>query len=356
VPKDPTVTTSSSEPVPGRRPTIADVAALAGTSKGTVSFVLNDRPGVAAATRERVHAAMAELGWQPSTVARALSISRANVVGLVLNRTPESLRSDPFFAPFIAGLELGVAGSDVALLLRFVESIEDEEAVYRNLAKTRRVDGVVVADLRRDDSRIPLLIELRLPAVTLNEPDVPSPFIPVSSDDLVGFVAGVEHLIALGHRRIAHVRGPEVYLHADRRRQSWERAMRRHGLEPSLSVRSDFTAAGGAEATRTLLALPADERPTAILYANDLMAVAGMAVAHQMGLSLPRDLSVIGFDDAELAAYMHPALTTVRTDPLAWGQLTARTLLDLVHHGRRVQSACVGPAELIVRGSTTVAP
>ena len=356
MPKDPSDVASSTGPVSGRRPTISDVAALAGTSKGTVSFVLNDRPGVAAKTRERVQAAMAELGWQPSSLARSLSTSRANVIGLVLARTPETLRSDPFFAPFIAGLELGVADSDVAVLLRFVESIEAEEAVYRNLASARRVDGVVVADLRRNDSRIPLLVELGLHAVTLNEPDVPSPFISVCSDDLVGVVAGVEHLIALGHRRIAHVRGPEIYLHADRRRRSWEQALRRHGLEPSLSVSADFTAAGGAEATRTLLELPADERPTAIVYANDLMAVAGMVVAQSMGLSLPRDLSVIGFDDAELAAYMHPALTTVRTDPLAWGRLTARTLLDLVHHGRRVESASVGPAELVVRGSTTVAP
>lgn len=356
MPEGPPVVTSSTGSAPGRRPTISDVAALAGTSKGTVSFVLNDRPGVAVKTRERVLAAMAELGWQPSMLARSLSISRANAIGLVLARTPETLRSDPFFAPFIAGLELGVAGSDATVLLRFVESVEAEEAVYRNLATARRVDGVIVADLRCNDSRIGLLAELGLPAVTLNRPDVPSPFIPVCSDDLVGVVAGVEHLIDLGHRRIAHVGGPSIYLHADRRRQSWEQALHAHGLEPGLFAAADFTAAGGAEATRALLERPADERPTAIVYANDLMAVAGMVVAQSMGLSLPRDLSVIGFDDSELAAYVHPALTTVRTEPVAWGRLTAHTLLDLVHHGRRVESARIEPAELVVRGSTTVAP
>ena len=356
MPQIPPSVASSKGSGTGRRPTISDVAALAGTSKGTVSFVLNNRPGVAVKTRERVLAAMAELGWQPNMLARSLSISRANAIGLVLARTPDTLRSDPFFAPFIAGVELGIAGTDAAVLLRFVEGAEAEEAVYRNLATARRVDGVIVADLRCNDSRIPLLAELGLRAVTLNEPDVPSPFIAVCSDDLVGVVAGVEHLIGLGHRRIAHVGGPSIYLHAGRRKQSWEGALRDHGLEPGLFAEADFTAAGGAEATRWLLDRPAAERPTAIVYANDSMAVAGMVVAQAMGLSLPRDLSVIGFDDSELAAYVHPALTTIRTDPVAWGRLTARTLLDLVHDGRRVQTATVGPAELVVRGSTTVAP
>lgn len=349
--------TNSSPPLSStgaaRRPTITDVAALAGTSKGTVSFVLNGRPGVAAETRDRVLAAMAELGWQPSQPARSLSTSRANAIGLVLARTPETLRSDSFFAPFIAGVEVGLVHTENAVLLKFVEDTEAEETAYRTLATGRRVDGVIVTDLRRQDWRIRLLQELGLPAVTLNRPDVDSPFVAVCDDDFAGVRASVDHLTDLGHERIAHVSGPQVYLHAVRRRAAWQTAMRDHGLDPGAVVEGDFTAAGGADATARLLDVPASQRPTAIVYANDTMAVAGTVVAQSMGLELPRDLSVIGFDDSELAAHLNPPLTTVRTDPFAWGRLTARTLIDLVQHDSRPDEVRVGPAELVVRGSTT---
>lgn len=337
---------------PPRRATISDVARLAKTSKGTVSFVLNGRPGVGAQTRERVLAAIEELGWQPSQLARSLSTSQANAFGLVLARKAETLRTDSFFAPFIAGVEHGISESDYALLLRFVADEQAEEAAYRSLATGARVDGVILADLRCQDSRIALLTELGLPAVTLNRPDVDSPFVSVCDDDLAGLRASVEHLISLGHRRIAHISGPLGYLHTVRRRACWAETVRAGGGEPGPFAESDFTAAGGAEATRALLELPVGERPTAIVYGNDTMAVAGMVVAQSMGFVLPRDLSVIGFDDTELAAYVAPALTTVRTGPFEWGRLTAQTLLDLVHQRRRPDNVRVGPAELILRAST----
>ncbi len=335
-----------------RRPTITDVASLAGTSKGTVSFVLNNRPGVATATRERVLDAIDQLGWRPNQLARALSTSRANAIGLVLARTPETLRSDSFFAPFIAGVERGLPDPECAVLLRFVADAEAEAAVYRNLAAGHRVDGVIVADLRRQDERIGLLVRLGLAAVTLNLPDVDSPFTAICDDDLAGMRAAVEHLVALGHRRIGHVSGPLVYLHSERRRLAWEQTLAEHSLPAGPFAEGDFTGAGGAAATRTLLALPAHERPTAIVYANDPMAVAGIVVAQGLGLDVPRDLSVIGFDDSVVSAYVQPALTTVRTDAYAWGQLTARTLVDLVHHDRRSGHLSTGPSELVVRHST----
>ncbi|VTR76172.1 LacI family DNA-binding transcriptional regulator [Cellulomonas hominis] len=338
-------------PVAQRRPTISDVAARAGTSKGTVSFVLNGRAGVAPATRARVLAAIDELGFSPSGAARALSRSRADAIGLVLARHPETLRSDSFFAAFLGGLEQGLAGTDTAVLLRFVADEEQEVAAHRSLAEGRRVDGLVLADLRCDDPRIDLVAGLGLPAVTLNEPDVPSPFLAVRQDDLSAVRHAVSHLVALGHRRIGHVSGPLRYLHALRRRDAWLDALAGHGLAPGAWEESDFTAQGGAQATHALLDRTPDERPTAVLYGNDTMAVAGTVAAQSRGLVLPRDLSVVGFDDAELSAHVRPALTTIRTDPYGWGAAAGRCLIDLVHGRGRVEITMQAP-RLVVRDST----
>lgn len=340
---------------PARRTTIADVAALSGTSKGTVSFVLNNKPGVADETRRRVLAAIDELGWQPSRLAQSLSFSRADAIGLVLARTAETLRSDSFFAPFIAGVEHSVSQADMSVLLRFVESEEAELDAYRSLVRGGRVDGVIVADLRPEDSRIAFLAELGVPAVTLNRPDVPSSFGAVVNDDAAGVAAAVEHLLGLGHRRVSQVSGPQHYLHTRRRRAAFVSALEARGLEVCSVAEADFTAQGAAEATRALLGVSAEQRPTAILFDNDTMAVAGSVVAHDLGLNVPRDLSVVGFDDAELSAYVSPSLTTVRTDPFGWGAVAARQLLAVIGGAAPGDDLALEVPSLVVRSSTAPA-
>ncbi|GAA0455361.1 LacI family transcriptional regulator [Paractinoplanes deccanensis] len=326
------------------RPTIRDVAQAAGVSKGTVSFVLNGRPGVAEDTKRRILAAAEALGWTPSHQARALSVSRAFAVGLVLAREPELLGADPFFPAFIAGVERTLSDRGQSLVLQVVPE-DEEEAGYRRLAGSKRVDGVFVLDLRVGDTRIALLEELAMPAVTIARPDVPSSFPAVLVDDRPGIVAAVRHLQELGHRRIAHVGGPAHFLHAAIRKDAWERT-----TEDGPYVEADFSAAGGAQATRALL--ESGQRPTAIVYANDLMAIAGMAVAQEYGIAVPAQLSVTGFDNTELAGYVSPPLTTVRTDPYLWGREAAQALLDLIEGGDRHGDIPVPPAQLVVRGST----
>lgn len=334
------------------RVTIVDVARLAGVSKGAVSLALNDRPGVSEPTRKRIRAAAAELGWRPSQRARGLSVSRAFALGLVLARDPELLGADPFFPPFIAGVETVLSGRDQALVLQMVPE-EAEEAGYRRLARDGRVDGVFLTDVRRGDPRIALLEEIGLPAVTLNRPAVPSPFPSVSIDDRPGVTATVEHLAGLGHTLIGHVAGPDRYLHGSRRREAWRRAVAAAGLPEGPCERSDFSAAGGAAATRALLGR--DPRPTAIVYANDTMAIAGLAVARDLGLSVPDDLSVAGFDDSALAAHVHPTLTSVATDAVGWGRAAATVLLDLVEGGAAAD-VDLPAASLVPRNSTALPP
>ncbi|HZX06509.1 LacI family DNA-binding transcriptional regulator [Kribbella sp.] len=336
-----------------KRPTIADVARRAGVSKGSVSFALNGRPGLAQATVDKILAAADELGWRPSNRARSLSVSKAFALGLVITRDPAVLSSDPFFPAFIAGVESVLSTRGQALVLQVVADGAEADG-YRRLAQDARVDGVFLSDLRHDDPRIDLLVELGLPAVTLNSPDGESPFPAVVLDDRPGTVAVVEHLLGLGHTRIAHVAGPASFVHATARSTALVATLAAAGLSPVAVETGDFTAAGGIEATRRLLALP--EPPTAIVYANDRMAIAGLGAAQAAGLTVPDDLSIAGFDDSELAEYVHPGLTTVRADPFRFGVAAAGTLNRVVDGETDVPDIELPPAELVVRRSTSAPP
>lgn len=338
-----------------RRPTISDVAKLAKTSRGTVSFVINNRPGVAPATRERVRKAMDALDWRPNQLARSLSTQRAYAIGFILARDPRALSSDPFFAPFIAGMETRLDEVGQFLVLRFVAGPDSEREAYTDLASQRRVDGFVLSDLREDDPRIDLINSLGTRAVTLNVSDKSTSIPAISRSDEPGVLKAVEHLVGLGHRRIAYVGGPAHYLHAIRRRATWQSALAAHGISAGHSIQSDFTAAGGSSATAALLDVPAEERPTAIVYANDLMAASGMSLAISRGIRVPDELSIVGYDDFELSAYLTPSLTTVRTDPMAWGVAAVDQLMRAID-GRPTEDIALPPPQLVVRQSTGRAP
>ncbi|SFR95215.1 transcriptional regulator, LacI family [Microbacterium sp. cf046] len=337
----------------GRRPTIADVAQRAGVSKGLVSFALNGRPGVNAVTRDRILAVAAEMGWSPDVRARSLSTNRSFALGLVLRRDIEIVAGDPFFPAFIAGVERELSPAGQALVLASVPTGPLEADTYRKLAAERRVDGVFLADLRAHDERLALVDSLGLAAVTLGHPDIDSPFAAVSVDDVEGMIATVDHLVDLGHRSLAHVAGTADMLHASRRRDAFHAACGARGVVGRV-VETDFSARQGGEATRELLAGDAD-RPTAITYSNDLMALAGIAVAQRAGLSVPRDLSVSGFDDSDIARYVYPSLTSVATDAVEWGAAAARVLLAAIA-GTPLEDTDLAPAKLIARESTGPAP
>jgi len=333
------------------RPTINDVASAAGVSKGAVSFALNGRPGIAPETRERILAAAERLGWSPSQSARALSVSRALAVGLVVARPPEVLRVDAFFPAFIAGAEAVLSERGHALLLQVAE--RDDLAAYRRLARAGRVDGVLLTDLHVDDDRPALLEELEVPAVVVGPPHdlVRERHLQatVGVDDAPGISDAVEHLVELGHRRIAHVSGPQDMVHGRSRRQAWSDALHRAGLVDDLCVQGDFSTGSGAAATRVLLEL--DQAPTAIVFANDLMALGGISLAASRGIDVPGRLSITGYDDTEIAAHLQPSLTTVSSDVVAWGRAAATRLLDLVD-GRSCEPVALPPGRLVVRDST----
>jgi len=337
-----------------RRATIQDVARLAGVSNGAVSVAMSGQTGVAESTRERIIAAADELGWRPSIGARAMRSSKAFAVGLILARDPALLGADPFFPSFIAGVESELAPVGYSLVLQVVH--DDRAAVshaYRRLAREGRVDGVFLTDLRRDDPRLALVQEVHLPAIAVGKPTGGGTIPSIGIDDRVGIRAAVDLLASLGHQRIAFVGGTPDYVHSISRLAAWRDGLRRAGLPVGPAVTADFTPAGGAAATTRLLEAP--DPPTAIVYANDLMAMAGMAIAAQLGIDVPTELSIVGFDDVPLAAHMNPPLTTVRQDVVLWGRAAAGALLDLVE-SRAPTLITLPPSQLVLRASTAPVP
>ena len=350
MPREPGINPGWRRPSKRRRgPTIVDVARHAGVSTAAVSFALNGRPGVAE-TRDRIHKVADELGWEPSASARSLGGRREHTIGLVIARDPLLLSADPFFPAFIAGVELdATAASRCCCTWSATTSSRSWPAIH--LARSERVDGVILADLRFNDPRIALLEELGLQAVTLNRPDVPSPFPAVCQDDAPGVAAAVEHLADSATLASPTSRAGRTCCTAPVA-TVWTETMTRLGLQTDLVAIADFTAAAGARATRVLLG--AEDRPTAIVYANDTMAIAGLTVAHELGFAPPRGLSLVGYEDSELAAHVYPPLTSVRSDPVTWGRTATRVLLDAIDG--RATDVGLEPARLVVRASTERSP
>ncbi|WP_377273607.1 LacI family DNA-binding transcriptional regulator [Peterkaempfera sp. SMS 1(5)a] len=334
-----------------RRPTISDVAARAGVSKGAVSRTFNGGKGISPGTMARIRAAAAELSWTPSTAARAVRGGPAHAVGVVLRRPTELLELDPFFAAFLAGVESALTPVGYAAVLRFVADSHTERECYEQLAGERRVDGFLLTDLRHRDPRFEWLSRLGARVVVAGSParTCPFPWVSTGSANLVRELT--RHLIAQGHHTIAHVAGTPSLRHARRRRQLWEDTLVEAGLEPGPVVTGDFTTDGGARATRELLALDRASRPTAIFYANDLMAIAGLSVLAEYGVKVPDEMAVAGFDDISLASYVTPALTTVRCDYRRMGQIAAHTLLAQLRNEEVAPQLTIG-GELRLRRST----
>jgi DNA-binding LacI/PurR family transcriptional regulator len=326
---------------------MADIAQRAGVSKVAVSYALNGQRGVSEQTRRRVLAIAEEIGWNPNPAARALSGAPSQTVGMVLHRSARILGVEPFFMELISGVETELSAHSYALTLQVVADQAAEIAVYRRWWSERRVDGVLVCDLRVDDPRIAALENLGLHAVVvgLGSGVLPS----VWSDDAAAVEEAVEYLATLGHRHIARVGGIPELLHTTVRTDAFEDVCRRLELEAATTISTDYTGEEGARATRRLLS--SRNRPTAILYDNDIMAIAGLAVAREIGLSVPADLSIIAWDDSVLCQLVHPALTAMSRDIPAYGGHAARTLLAGILNGT-AESLEDEPAHLTPRGST----
>lgn len=333
---------------PARRPTIADIARRAGVTKAAVSFALNGQPGVSQATRDRVLAIARELDWQPNSAARALIGGRAGAFGLVIDRPAGVLGAEPYFMQLVAGIQSELAAVHSALLFTVAEDYHAEIELHRSWWAQGRVDGVLLVDLHVDDPRVPVLEELGLPAVVVGAPEGSGSLSSITTDERAAAHALIEHFAGLGHRRIGHVTGMPDLWHTRLRNEAMDAAAEAAGIE-MMTVAADYTAESGVRATRTLLRRR--NRPTALIYDNDLMAVAGLGEAQRLGIRVPEQLSLAAWDDSVLCRLVNPTLTALSRDVAAHGARAARALLDLAS-GTDVGHLVEPPAVLAVRDSS----
>ncbi|MEV5353753.1 LacI family DNA-binding transcriptional regulator [Streptomyces sp. NPDC086081] len=337
---------------PTPRVTIKDVAARAGVSKGAVSLAFNRKPGLSEATRERIFRAARELGWAPSLTARTLAGSRVDVVGLAVCRPARMLGLEPWYMEFVSGVESVLAEHSCSLLLRLVRSLDEEVGVQEGWWRGRQVGGSILVDFRADDPRVGLVQRLGLPAVAVGHPSLTGGLTSVWTDDASAVTEAVRYLAALGHRRIARVGGAADLGHTSIRTAAFDEAAGSLALAGAWQVATDFSGDAGARATRSLLAAAPPDRPTAIVYDNDIMAVAGLSVAAEMGLRVPQDVSLLAWDDSQLCRLTHPTLSAMSHDVHGFGAEVARTLFSVIAGGEGVVSHPVPTPVLTPRGST----
>lgn len=331
------------------RVTINDIADRAGVSIGAVSFALNGRKGVSDETRERVIRVADELGWAPASAAKSLAGSKTETFGLVLARDPNNLGVESFYMQFLAGLEAELSQRSYGLLLQVVPSVDEELETIRKWRNARRVDGLLLVDVRLHDPRIAFLSDSSLmPAVVVGDPSVAGGLTCVWTDDAASMREAVQHLAGLGHRRIARVAGLDYFAHTNIRDKAFLEETAALGIEASV-LRTDYSPETGAAVTR--LALEGQDRPTAFIYDNDVMAVAGLTVAMELGLSVPGDVSIIAWDDSVLCEHTFPKLTALSHDVVAFGAHVARRLFSVVG-GASPQAFLDSTPKLHVRGST----
>jgi DNA-binding LacI/PurR family transcriptional regulator len=273
---------------------------------------------------------------------------QASSVGLVLRRSPRTLGIDPFYSEIIAGME-GVLGErGYSVLLQVVPDLDAELATYERWAGLGTVAGVLLSDLVEEDVRADRLRALGLAAVVLGEPASSEPVTSVRVDNYGAMRDAVHALTRLGHRRIGRVSGPLSLLHSKARASAFDSAVREAGAEGSI-VEGDYTESSGAVATRALLA--AATPPTAIVYDNDMMAVGGLAVAQELGIPVPEQLSLLAWDDSTFCRLAVPPLSAMSHDVHELGQLAGVALLALLGGGR-VPSREAPLPHFIPRGTT----
>lgn len=306
-----------------KRSTINDIARLANVSKKTVSRVINDSPFVKEETRLKVNAIIREVGFEPDPQARGLAFRRSFLVGMIYdNPTPQ----------YVVNMQQGILdamrGSSYGLL---VHPCERSSASYlsdlRGFIERQKLFGVILTPSVSEDERlVKMLREFDCPYIRIASVMLDKPGTMVVTHDANGAMEAAYHLADLGHCRIAHISGPPSFRSAHERRRGFREALSERGLkiDPALDREGDYTFEGGIAIARELLALT--PRPTAVFCGNDEMAAGVYRVAHELSLSIPKDLSVIGFDDSATAIQLWPPLSTVRLPVRDMGQLAADKL------------------------------
>jgi DNA-binding LacI/PurR family transcriptional regulator len=311
------------------RVTITDVARDAGVSKGLASLALNGKPGVAEATRARVVASADRLGWHPHFAARALANSSSGAYGLVISRPTELISSEYFFMALVSGIEQGLSERGIALVMQVVRDPAEEMRLLETWAAERRVDGVLLLDIRHPDPRIDHVSRLGLPAVAFAVHPMDDCVPALISDERARMEIVTEHLLDLGHREILYFTGAAAYEHVAVRSQHLSDLAAERGARVR-AHHSDYEHPDVDELLAQWVAAPEHSRPTAMVVDNDLLAIRLVSAANARGIDVPGQLSVIALEDSIMCTLITPPVTALRRDVTACGAQLVKVLADQI--------------------------
>lgn len=332
------------------RITMKDVAKQAGVSSAIVSRVINKDPDlcIRAETRERVLRAVEDLKYRPNAIARSLRMKTTGTIAMII---PDI--TNPFFPEIIKGAQVAAAEKGSSLILFNTEENVEKQREYIELVSEKQIDGVLLSSVHIDDNKsIVLLEKYEKPYVLVNrvKRNIQSPFVTV--DDVYGATLAVEHLIQLGHRKIAHITGPLYTDTGLQRLEGYRKTLNKFGVKffSEYVIESKFDAEGGSEAMKKLLLL--ENKFTAVFAANDLIAIGALSAMQEKGLKSPEDISIIGFNDIWVAQKVSPPLTSIKFPLFDMGYSAAKILMQKIQGKTIDNDKIVLDLELVVRHST----
>ncbi len=331
--------------------TLEDIAHLSGFSRSTVSRVINGDPNVNEQTRAKVLEVINRINFQPNLAARGLATGYTRVIGLVIPTAVSAIFADPYFPLVIQGVASACNANNYSVMLWLAEP-EYERNTISQILYNGIVDGVIVSSMLMDDPLIDRLSESKRPFITIGRHPTNEKINYVDVDNRTGAYQGVLYAIHTGHRRVATITGPRNTVSGMDRYQGYLDALHERGLPliPELVVEGEYSDASGYLAMQRLL----PQCPDAVLVASDAMAFAAMRAIIDVGLRIPEDIAVIGFDDIPAAATNKPSLTTVRQPIVRTGAMAAEMLIDMIEHPDDQPRRIVLPTELVIRDSCGV--
>ncbi|WP_423222817.1 LacI family DNA-binding transcriptional regulator [Candidatus Amarolinea aalborgensis] len=327
---------------------IKDVAKAAGVSHSTVSRALAGHARIPEETRARIERLAQEMGYTPSALARGLAMQQRRTLGVVV-----ASLTDPYASEVVSGIEAAARAQDFTVILTSSGGDAERELAGLQMMIGQRVDGLIVVSGRGGDRSLALLSTAPFPIVLVNSPQRGGRVYSVSSDNAHGAALAVDHLLELGHRRIAMIGGPAESASARERLAGYRATLASRDLktDEALVLTGDGTPLAGDKGLRHLASLPALRRPTAIFCYNDLTAIGALHAAHRLGLAVPAELSLVGFDNILMSALSWPPLTTVDQRKQEMGRVAANIILELLA-GAEVVADVIMRGRLVQRGSS----
>ena len=329
--------------------TLVDIAKQAGVSRSTASRVVNDDPNVNENVRKRVQEVIEATGYHPHAAARSLASRRSWMIGLVLPRTVSTFFTDPYFPRLTQGVAQACNQHNYTLGLFLVGTIDDEKHLFPRISRKGLLDGILLQTGRMGDKLIDRLVNSDIPMVVVGRPFKDNGVSYIDVDNVKATYQAVDHLIQLGYKRIGTITGLMNSTAGIDRKEGYLRVISEQGweLDDGLIAEGDFSEQSGYKAMEKLL--PA--KPDAVFAASDTMAIGAIRFAREMGLRVPEDLAVIGFDDLPIASLSDFQLTTVRQPIVQFGAKAVETLIDLIENGIKPSRRIIMDTELIIRDS-----